>query len=188
MATKLETLQEKLAKLQADIEAESRREAVEKATASVRDSFSDAIKAAITITETDTGGTLRSIGLGIWIAYPKDPDGELMVSALTVGDDGLPAALRRTPSKNGSNGNGNGNGNGYTYKLGDGREFDSCEKAVNALGVATRDDKGDFLDGKQYYHRHDRLPKELKAKVSKVDKPTEEKPPESTEEKSTESK
>ena len=98
MATKLDTLQEKLAKLQAEIEAESQKEAVEKATADVRDAFSEAIKAAITIQETDTGKSLRDIGLGVWVAYPKNPDGELMVSALTVGDDGLPAALRRTPS------------------------------------------------------------------------------------------
>ena len=169
MATKLETLQEKLAKLQADIEAESRKEAVEKATADVRDAFSEAIKAAISIQETDTGKSLRDIGLGIWVAYPKDPNGELMVSALTVGDDGLPAALRRTPSSNGHNGN--GHGNGFLYKLGDGREFDTCEAAVNGLGIDTRDANGDFLDGKQYYHRHDRLPKELKAKIEKAEKP-----------------
>ena len=168
MATKMETLQEKLAKLQGDIEAEAQREAVETATAEVRDTFSEAIQAAIAITEKDSGKTLRDIHLGIWIAYPPDDKSSLTVSALTVGEDGLPAALKRKVS---SNGNGNGNGNGHLYKLEDGREFETCEMAVNALGVETRDDKGDFLDGKQYYHRHDRLPKELKAKIEKVAEP-----------------
>ena len=46
MATKMETLQEKLAKLQGDIEAEAQREAVATATAEVRDTFSKAIQAA----------------------------------------------------------------------------------------------------------------------------------------------
>ncbi|MFQ6030017.1 MAG: hypothetical protein ACE5Q6_21300 [Dehalococcoidia bacterium] len=168
--TKLETLQAKLAKLQEDIEAEQRKEAVETARAEVRDTFAEAIKAAITITETDTGKSLRDIGLGIWLAYPpENTDGEIMVSALTVGDDGLPAALRRTASKNGSNGH--SNGNGYLYQLADGRTFETCEMAVNALGTETRDANGDFLDGKQYYHRHDRLPKALKEKITKVEKP-----------------
>ncbi len=171
MASKLETLNEKLAKLQGEIEAEAGREAVETATAEVRDTFSEAITAAIAIVEKDTGKSLRDIHLGVWVAYPPGDKSTLTVSALTVGEDGLPAALKRKVSTNGTNGN--GNGNGHLYKLGDGRTFDTCEAAVNALGVDTRDAQGDFLEGKQYYHRHDRLPKELKEKIEKVDKPPE---------------
>ena len=169
--TKLENLQAKLAKLQADIETEQRQEAVVTAIAEVRDTFAEVIKAAIGGQETESGKSLRDIGLGVWVAYPpENTDGELMVSALTVGDDGLPAALRRTGSKNGS-GNGHSDGNGFLYKLADGREFETCEAAVNGLGIDTRDANNDFLDGKQYYYRHDRLPKELKEKITKEPKP-----------------
>ena len=168
MATKLETLQEKLSKLQSDIQAEQQKETVEAAIAETRDTFSAAILAAIAIVEKDTGKTLREISLGIWIAYPKADDSTLTVSALLVGEDGLPAALKRSINGHSSNGHSNGNGNGYTFKLADGRTFDSCEKAVNALGVKTRNADNDFLEGKQYYYRHDRLPKELKEKIEKV--------------------
>ena len=166
MGTKLETLQEKLAKLQADIKVEEQKSAMEKATADVLGAFNEAIKAAITTTETDMGKSLRDIGLGIWLAYPKEnPDGELMELALTVGDDGLPAALPRTPSKNGTNGQ-------YENVLGDGRVFEKCEEAVNAMGIDTRDANGECLDGKQYYYRHDRPPKEIAEAITKRAKET----------------
>ena len=47
MGTKLETLQEKLAKLQADIQAEAEKERQEKAIAEVRDTFANAIVQAV---------------------------------------------------------------------------------------------------------------------------------------------
>jgi MoxR-like ATPase len=54
MGTKLETLQSKLAKLQADIEAEEERERQEKAVAEIRDSFRDAICEAVKAVEKET--------------------------------------------------------------------------------------------------------------------------------------
>ena len=70
MGTKLETLQAKLAKVQADIEAEAERERQENAIAEVRDSFTDAIVKAVQEAEKATKKSLRDIGLGIWVAFP----------------------------------------------------------------------------------------------------------------------
>ncbi len=167
MGTKLETLQEKLAKLQADITAETAKETEEQAIAGIRDAFAATITDAISAAETETGKSLREIGLGVWVAYPAGENSALMVSALVVGDDGLPKMLRRptVSNGNGTNGNGNGtngNGNGAKeYVLADGRAFDTCLAAVHAMGIKTHDDAGKALQGKKYHHRHDRLPTEL---------------------------
>ena len=163
MGTKLETLQAKLAKLQADIEAESERDRQEKAIAEVRDTFTDAIVQAVQEAEKGTKKSLRDIGLGIWVAYPAGTDnGHMAVSALAVGDDGLPKALKRTPSKNGSgHQNGNGNGQSWEYFLKDGRgPFATTHDALDALGIP-KDKRG------QYYHRWDRLPKELQEQLER---------------------
>ena len=161
MGTKLETLQSKLAKLQADIEAEAEKERQEKAIAEVRDTFTDAIIKAVQESEKATKTSLRDIGLGIWVAFPAGTEnGNMSVSALAVGDDGLPKALKRTPSKNG-NGNGNGNGQSWEYFLKDGRgPFATTHDALDALGIA-KDKRG------QYYHRWDRLPKELQEQLER---------------------
>ena len=161
MGTKLETLQAKLAKVQADIEAEEEKERHEKAIAEVRDTFTDAIVQAVQEAEKATKKSLRSIGLGIWVAYPAGSENSHMsVSALAVGDDGLPKALKRTPSKNG-NGNGNGNGQSWEYFLKDGRgPFGTTHDALDALGIP-KDKRG------QYYHRWDRLPKELQEQLER---------------------
>lgn len=165
MGTKLETLQSKLAKLQADIEAEAERERQENAIAEVRDSFTDAIVKAVQEAEKATKTSLRDIGLGIWVAFPAGTEnGNMSVSALAVGDDGLPKALKRSPSKNGNgNGhhNGNGNGQSWEYSLKDGRgPFATTHDALDALGIA-KENRG------QYYHRWDRLPKELKEQMER---------------------
>jgi hypothetical protein len=157
MGTKLETLQEKLAKLQAEIQAEQERERQEKAIAEVRDTFRSAIVQAVQEAEKATGKSLRQIGLGIWVAYPAGSDnGHLAVSALAVAEDGLPKAFKRTPSKNGNGQhNGNGNGHSWDYFLKDGRgPYASTLEALDAMGFP-KDKRG------QYYHRWDRLPKEL---------------------------
>ena len=161
--SKLDALTAKLAKLQESIGAEKTRVAQVEAMAEIRDSFSDAIAETIAAVEKSQSKSLRDIGLGIWVAYPAQGD-KVSVSALAVGDDGLPKALRRTPA---SNGNGNGNGNGFTYHLGDGREFATNLDAVHALGIKTHGDDGEALDGFTYYHRHDRLPKAVKDKIEK---------------------
>lgn len=166
--SKLENLQAKLAKVQADIKAESDRETQVAAQAEIRDSFSDAIAETVATVEKTASKSLRDIGLGIWVAYPKQGD-KVSVSALAVGDDGLPKALRRTAERNGT---GNGNGNGFTFTLEDGRSFDTNLDAVHALGIATHGDDGEPLDGKTYYHRHDRLPKDIAAKITKAAKPS----------------
>lgn len=170
MATKIDTLKDRMAKIQAQIEAEELQEKVQEATAKIRDTFSDAIKEALAKVESDTGESLKTVGLGIWVAYPIGQDNPtLNVSALAVGTDGLPKALKAT--KTSSNGTGNGNGNGNSeYVLGDGRVFDSCEKAVNAMGETTRDGDGNLLEGKKYWTRHDRLPKELAEAITKREK------------------
>jgi hypothetical protein len=160
MTSKMETLKEKLARLQAEIQAEEVREKQEIAAARIRDSFTEAIRETVARVEQETGESLKAIGLGIWVAYPVDSTQEsiLNVSALAVGLDGFPKGA--TTKKSGSTSNGNGNGN-YEYVLTDGRVFDTCEKAVNALGEVTRDAAGNLLEGKKYWTRHDRLPKEL---------------------------
>ena len=169
MGTKLETLQEKLARLQEQIAGEEEKVKQETAIAEVRDSFSDAIMAAVAATEKETGKSLREIGIGIWIAYPDgDGNGKVSVSALAVGTDGLPKALKRTNGKsNGDGSHSNGNGNGDSeYFLKDGRgPFAGTLEALDAMGyTGTR--------GK-YYHRHDRLPKELQEQIVKKSKPAE---------------
>jgi len=155
MGTKLETLQEKLAKLQADIQAEAEKERQEKAIAEVRDTFANAIVQAVQGAEKATGTALRDIGLGIWVAYPAGSEnGHMSVSALAVGEDGLPKALKRTPTKN-------GNGNGHDYFLKDGRgPYASTLEALDAMGFP-KDKRG------QYYHRWDRLPKELQEQIER---------------------
>ena len=164
MGTKLETLQAKLAKLQADVEAEEQLERQEKAIAEVRDTLTDAIVQAVQEAEKSTGKSLRDIGLGIWVAYPAGSEnGNIAVSALAVGEDGLPKALKRTPSKNGNgNGHSNGqNGNGHEYFLKDGRgPYASTLEALDAMGFP-KDKRG------QYYHRWDRLPKELQEQIER---------------------
>jgi hypothetical protein len=173
MTSKMESLKEKLARLQREIEAEEIREKQEAAAARIRDTFTEAIRETVARVEQETGESLKAIGLGIWVAYPVDSAQEsvLNVSALAVGLDGFPkGATSKKPTSTGTraNGNGNGNGNGdYEYVLGDGRVFDTCEKAVNALGEVTRDSEGNLLDGKKYWTRHDRLPKELADAITK---------------------
>ncbi len=163
MGTKLETLQEKLAKLQTQISGEESKVKEEKAIEEIRDAFADAITASVSETEKATGKSLREIGLGIWIAYPDgDGDGKVNVSALAVGTDGLPKALKRTTNGNGNghtNGNGNGNG-GFEYFLQDGQgPFVGTLEALDAMGFTGARGK--------FYHRHDRLPKELQEKIEK---------------------
>jgi len=181
MGTKLETLQEKLTKLQEQIGKEELKVQEETAIAVVRDSFADAIMVAVAATEKESGKSLREIGLGIWIAYPDgDGNGKVHVSALAVGTDGLPKALKR--SSNGhANGNGeshgHGNGNGSEYFLKDGRgPFAGTLEALDAMGFTGERGK--------YYHRHDRLPKELQEQIikrAKAETPETETPPETPE-------
>lgn len=166
MTTNMQSLKEKMAKIQAQIEAEEQREKLETATAKVRDSFTEAIRETIAKVEKATGESLKAVGLGVWVAYPVgSDDSTLTISALAVGTDGLPRSLKKTPAS--SNGNGNGT---YEYVLADGRVFDTCEKAVNAVGVETRDKDGNLLDGKKFYVRWDRIPKELQEKITKSPK------------------
>ena len=172
MGTKLETLQAKLAKLQADIQAEQDTERQYQAIGQIRDTFSKAITDAVNRVEKETGKSLREIGLGIWVAYPAGTaNGHMALSALAVGEDGLPKAMKRTIGKangqqNGKgNGNGhNGNGNGHDYFLKDGRgPFPSTLEALDAIGFP-KDKRG------QYYHRWDRLPKELQEQINRKPK------------------
>ena len=172
MTSKLETLQEKMAKLQANIAVEEQKEREEQATAEIREAFSSAITQAVAKVEKDTKKSLREIGLGIWIAYAAGETSAVSVSALVVGDDGLPKQLRRTTSSNG-NGSHASNGVAKEYVLEDGRVFESCLDAVHAKGIETHDAAGKPLAGKKWYHRHDRLPKELAATITVRDKAVE---------------
>lgn len=171
MTSKMESLKDKLARIQAQIAEEEQREHQEAATAKIRDSFTEAIREIVARVEQETGDSLKAIGLGIWLAYPVDSSQEstLNVSALAVGLDGLPKAAnaKKSGSSNGrASTSGNGNGD-YEYVLQDGRVFDTCEAAVNGLGVETRDARGNLLDGKKFYTRLDRLPKELAEAITK---------------------
>ncbi|KKK71680.1 hypothetical protein LCGC14_2911500 [marine sediment metagenome] len=169
-ASKLETLQEKLAKLQGEVKAEEVKVQQETAIAEIRDAFSVAITDAIAAVEKATEKSLAEIGLGVWVAYSGDV---LTVSALVVGDDGLPKALKR-PSVASTNNNGDGHVSGdKEFVLADGRTFDTCLDAVHAMGIKTHDAAGNKLDGKKYHHRHDRLPKEIKDAITVRAKATE---------------
>ncbi len=68
MVGKMETLKDKLAKIQAQLAEEEDREKQEQATAKIRDSFSEAIRETIGQVEQETGESLKSVGLGIWVA------------------------------------------------------------------------------------------------------------------------
>jgi len=165
MGTKLETLQAKLAKLQADIQSEQETERQYQAIGQIRDTFSKAITDAVNRGEKETGKSLREIGLGIWVAYPAGQvNGHLSLSALAVGEDGLPKATKRTGGKANGQEHGNGNGNGHDYFLKDGRgPFPSTLEALDAMGFP-KDKLG------RYYHRWDRLPKELQEQINRKPK------------------
>lgn len=164
--TKLDTLKSKLAAMQEKVDAETKVEAAQAAIDKVRDTFTDAILATIAKVEKDSGASLKAIGIGLWIAYPANATNgaKPLVSGLETGDDGLPAQLKK-PSARVNGGNG-GNGDSE-YVLGDGRVFATCLDAVKALGLTVEDSDGKRLDGFKYYHRHDRLPDDVKAKITK---------------------
>ena len=132
----------------------------------------DGIRAAIADVETKEGFSLKDVSLGVWAGYAE---GGLTVSFLQAGDDGLPKAIKKT-----GNGNGHASANGATgngdseYVLADGRVFATCLDAVHAMGIETHGADGKVLSGKAYYHRHDRLPKEVKDAIAKQAKATEE--------------
>lgn len=164
--TKLDTLKSKLAAMQEKVDAETKVEAAQVATDKVRDTFTDAVLTAIATVEKSSGESLRSIGIGIWVAYPANATNgaKPLVSGLETGDDGLPAQLKRPAARvNGGNG---GNGDSE-YVLGDGRVFTTCLDAVKALGLTVEDSDGKRLDGFKYYHRHDRLPDDVKTQIVK---------------------
>ena len=150
----LESLTERLAKLQKDIEVEQGREAIEARTTEIQ----EAVRAAIT----PLIGELPKTH-GVWVN--TNSEGSIMVSILQVRDDGMPKAQQTRSGSTASN------GNGFIYTLEDERTFDTCEDAVNALGIETRDAKGEWLEGKKYYGRLDRLPKEVASKITKSEKP-----------------
>lgn len=166
MGSKLESLQERLGRLQEQIETETKVEAAQAAIDKTRDVFSNAITATIAKVEKDTGESLRDIGLGVWVAYPANSNGNarLYVSGLAVGDDGLPLQLKRSSGR--VNG-GNGSNGASEYVLGDGRVFATCLDAVKALGITVEDSDGNRLDGFKYYHRHDRLPDDVRKQIVK---------------------
>ncbi len=174
MASKLETLQQKMAKLQAQILEAEASEMQDQAIKALGETFRDAISECIAQVEANTGKSLSSHGLGVWAGHPKD--GKLAVSILAVGEDGLPKALKRNGNGNG-NGNGkakakadtdtNGkanNGNGWEYVV-HGQAYATTFEALDALGHP-KEDRG------EYYHRWDRLPKGLQAKVVRQAKGT----------------
>lgn len=164
--TKLDTLKSKLAAMQEKVDAETKVEAAQSAIDKVRDTFTDAVLGAIAKVEKDSGESLRTIGIGIWVAYPANGanGAKPLVSGLETGDDGLPAQLKRPAARvNGGNG---GNGDSE-YVLGDGRVFTTCLEAVKALGLTVEDSDGKRLDGFKYYHRHDRLPDDVKSQIVK---------------------
>ncbi len=164
--TKLDTLKSKLAAMQDKVDAETKVEQAQAAIDKVRDTFTDAVLATIATVEKDSGESLRAIGIGIWIAYPANATNgaKPLVSGLETGDDGLPAQLKRPSAR--VNGGGGGNGE-YEYVLGDGRIFTTCLDAVKALGLTVEDSDGKRLDGFKYYHRHDRLPDDVKSQIVK---------------------
>lgn len=164
--TKLANLKAKLAALAEKVEVEEKVEAAQVAIDKTRDLFADALTTAIATVEKSSGESLRTIGIGIWVAYPANANGsaKLMVSGLETGDDGLPAQLKRPAIRvNGSN----GASGASEYVLEDGRVFGTCLDAVKALGIAVEDSDGKRLEGFAYYHRHDRLPADVKGKIEK---------------------
>ena len=157
MTTKLETLQEKMAKLQAQILEAEANEAQDKAIQELGETFRAAVSECIAQVESETGMSLASHGLGVWAGYPKD--GKLAVSILAVGDDGLPKALKRNGNRKA---NGNGDRNNWEYIV-HGKAYDTTHAALDALGHP-KEDRG------EYYHRYDRLPKGLRGKITRQPK------------------
>lgn len=160
--THLESLQARMAKIQADIDNENGRIKIEAKTGEIIEAVRKGVTPLI--------GEMP-ITHGLWVT--TNGKGDVLVSVLSARDDGMPKAQASKTSGNGGNG---GNGGASEYVLGDGRAFENCEAAVNALGIDTRDDKNEWLDGKKYYGRLDRLPKEIAEKITKRDKVTPEAP------------
>lgn len=158
----LESLQARMSKIQADIDNENGRLKIEAKTGEIIEAVRKGVTPLI--------GEMPTTH-GLWVT--TNGKGDVMVSVLSARDDGMPKAQA---SKSSGNGSGSGNGSASEYVLGDGRVFENCEAAVNALGIDTRDDKNEWLDGKKYYGRLDRLPKEIAEKITKRDKVTPEAP------------
>jgi hypothetical protein len=149
-------LQGKLAQLKAEISIEEKREAAEKAMAEARSTFTDLVGQAIGNAEAATDTGLQPLGVGLWAYF--DTEGALQLSFQPVGDDGLPlrAAPRRSRRANRRQGS-----DGFRYYLQDGRgPYETTLAALDALGIP-EDQRG------RYYHRWDRLPKELQAQIER---------------------
>jgi hypothetical protein len=154
MTSRRESLQGKLAKLQAEVQEEQQREAAEKAMAEAHGHFADNVRLTVQNVEAGTKTSLRDLGLGVWAYY--DPEGALEVQVLPVGDDQLP---RRAPARR--SGRRQRAADGYQYFLQDGRgPFNNTLEALDALGIP-QEQRG------RYYHRWDRLPKELQEQIER---------------------
>ena len=163
--TQLETLKARMDKIKADIANEEGRLVIESKTEAIQVAVHEALTGLI-----DEMPTTH----GLWVV--NNGKGDVLVSIMQARDDGMPKAQA---TKSGNVAGSNGNGSNSEYVLEDNRVFDNCEKAVNALGIETRDSEGNWLEGKKYYGRLDRLPKEVAAKITKREKVVTE--PENTE-------
>jgi hypothetical protein len=150
-------LQGKLAQLKAEISIEEQREAAEKAMAEARSTFTDLVGQAIGDAEASTDTGLQLLRVGIWAYY--DTEGALQLSFQPVGDDGLP--LRAAPRRRRGASRSRRTDGGFRYYLQDGRgPYETTLAALDALGIP-EDQRG------RYYHRWDRLPKELQAQIER---------------------
>ena len=151
----LQELIEKQEKLQKQIEAQRAKETFEANLEKVSSTFSEAVRQAVSTVETEQEISLSEHDFGVWACYQN---GALVVSVIKA-KDGMPKG--KAPAGNCTNGNGHtASANGEkVYYLTDGRgPFNTTLEALDAIGYP-QDKRG------QYYHRWDRLPKELQAQI-----------------------
>lgn len=142
---------DKQTRLQEQIEKVRVKEEFEANLEKVSATFSDVVREAIVAVESQESISLSEHEFGVWACYQN---GALVVSVVKA-KDGLPKC--KAPGK--ANGNGHASVNGdKEYFLKDGRgPFATTLDALDAMKYPGK--RG------QYYHRWDRLPKELQAQI-----------------------
>ncbi len=151
--TKIESLKEKLAKIQASIADEETKEAATKALEAVQEKIKTAV-----------ADVVKAEKLDVKVLHGK------MIS-FTVGDTGLMMSLvngkktatATTPKAGGTGNTANGKASEYEYKLADGRgPFTTVQEAIAALGIPEAQ--------RPKHNRYERLGAELKKSITQVKK------------------
>ena len=154
--SRLETLLEKQAKLEADIVAEKGKEEADKVLSGIGANVATVVQTAAKTAKVDI-----KVLHGKFFALSVDDKGKLSVEVVTK-------AVRKSNGNGNSQPASNGNGN-YEYFLADGRGgFESVQKAMEALGIPEAN--------RPKHNRYDRLSADWQKKI--IQKPKAEKPAE----------